>query len=52
MHSRLLLRLAHWPARHRPARPWASREASPLGPDRVPGESYRDYLFRKSIGWS
>lgn len=52
MHSRVLARIARWPVRPRPTRPQADREASLLGPGRVPGESYRDYLFRTSIGWS
>ena len=39
-------------ARPRPAAPWAGLDASPFDSDRVAGESYRDYLFRKGVGSS
>jgi hypothetical protein len=38
-----------WRARHRHPGPWANPEADLLNPGRAPEESYRDYLFRKSI---
>jgi hypothetical protein len=41
---------AWWQARPRPVTPWVSPETYPFDADRVPGESYRDYLFRKGVG--
>jgi hypothetical protein len=38
-----------WQARRRPAAPWVSWETYPFDADRVRGESYRDYLFRKGV---
>ena len=43
---------ADWQARPRSAAPWAGLDASPFDADRVAGESYRDYLFRKGVGSS
>jgi hypothetical protein len=43
---------AGWQARPRTAAPWAGLDTSPFDADRVPGESYRDYLFRKGVGSS
>ena len=40
---------ARWQARRRPAAPWVSWETYPFDADRVRGESYRDYLFRKGV---
>ena len=38
-----------WQARHRHTQPWANPQADLLNPGRVPEESYRDYVFRRSI---
>jgi hypothetical protein len=43
---------AGWQARPRTAAPWAGLDTSPFDADRVAGESYRDYLFRKGVGSS
>jgi hypothetical protein len=36
-------------ARHRSPQPWANPEDDLFNPGRAPEESYRDYMFRKSI---
>jgi len=36
-------------ARYRRPRPWVNLEANLLNADRAQEESYRDYIFRKSI---